>query len=39
MKFSYKINAVPELLILISHSGTEIDKYATLREQNNPVVQ
>ena len=37
MKFSYKIIDALELLIVISHSGIEIDKYASSREQNNPV--
>ena len=37
MKFSYKIIDALELLIVISHSGIEIDKYTSSREQNNPV--
>ena len=37
MKFPYKIIDALELLIVISHSGIEIDKYASSREQNNPV--
>ena len=37
MKVSYKIIDALELLTVISHSGIEIDKYASSREQNNPV--